>query len=533
MSKYIYSFYENQIPEGFFLTFTILLAFFFIVYYLYKLSDIFNKKKLIISIFIAILIFISTNLILWHTQRLINLKKSIAIYPIDADCCKESDKWIGWAISEIIGNGLKQDSSSTLLVYPVDWLQPVANSDSLKYDSYLKSFSARIGAEYYFSGNVYYENNSCYLRYKLHSPEKTIDSAEIKINCNDPHSGLNIAKTLANQLDPELKKNCANLQNVKQSVLKNYTLGKFLLQKNSASEAKDYFELAIKHDSTFIHAWTYLAAANLELGRKAEKSGTSPLEFYNSAKKSLESAQKLDSTDTQNNQFYAKHYIITQKWGLAEIKLRQMIKQNPFNPYIYLYLTQLHSSRYMDLGFENEEDLLEHALALYPGFVDAAISLSDYYYNYKQDYKPALKVLQRMLKINPSQVSVLMNLGKIYISANKVLPVINTYKKIIEIDPTNSNAYYNLGILYFNTKEYESALKLFQRAIKIDNHPDSHLYSAYIFEKMYKAEKDSIKRTEHFENAIHHLRLRIRNRRGQDDQYAETAREHLFYLLHQ
>ena len=156
-----------------------------------------------------------------------------------------------------------------------------------------------------------------------------------------------------------------------------------------------------------------------------------------------------------------------------------------------------------------------------------------HYYNYKQDHKPALEVLQRMLKINPNQVSVLMNLGKIYISANKVLPVINTYKKIIEINPTKSNAYYNLGILYYNTKEYESALKLFQRAIKIDNHPDSHLYSAYIFEKMYKAEKDSIKRTEYFENAIHHLRLRIRNRRGQDDQYAETAREHLFYLLHQ
>ncbi|MBN1351241.1 tetratricopeptide repeat protein [candidate division KSB1 bacterium] len=312
---------------------------------------------------------------------------------------------------------------------------------------------------------------------------------------------------------------------------KNYILGKMVLHKRSFSEAKDYFELAIQSDSSNIYARTSLAAMYLELGFKAEKEGKSPAPSFSLADKYLKSVQKLDSSDTQNYQCYAKYYILTQKWNQAEAQLRNIIDKNPYNPYAYFYLTQLHSSRYQDLGFRNEEELLQHALNLFPGFVEAAISLSDYYYNYLQDHEKALGVLERMLQINPNQVDLLMNIGKLYISANKVLPALDIFRKIIELQPANSNAYYNLGILYYNTEEYEAALKLFERAIKIDNHLDSHLYIAYIFEKFYQATEDSSKRTDYYNQAIKYLRLRIRYRKGQDDQYAETARKHLAYLL--
>lgn len=533
MSKNIFNFFKDFLPEGFFYTVVALFAITFILYYLYRTSEFFGKKKVNISIIVTIFLFLLSNLILWLTQRPIEPKKRLAIYPIDVTQCAEKDKWMGWAIAELVGNYFQQDATSEMLIYPPDWLLPIINPDSLEFDLYLKSFSNRLGVDYYFSGRMFYQDSSYFLCYRLYSSDNFIDSSKITINLSDYNFGLIIARTIKKHLPIKIKINNSNWQNIEQFSLKNYILGKHSLLKSEPSEAKDYFELAINYDSSFVNAWTYLAATNLQLGLNVKKNGHSPIQFYSDAKNCLETAQKLDNHVAQNNQFYAKYYILVEKWDHAETKLRQMIKQNPYNPYSYLLFAQLHSSRYMDLGFENEEKLLRHALSLFPGFVEAAISLSDYYYNYLQDSKKAIEVLQQFLAINPNQIALLLSLGKLYIAANQALPVMATFKKVIEFDPNNSNAYYNLGIFYFNSKDYETALKLFERAIKIDGHLDSHLYIAYIYEKMSnKTEESSSKHKEYFDKAIKHFRLRIRNRRGQADLYAETARKHLFHLLH-
>jgi len=533
MSKYILNFLMDLIPQGFSYTLVALLAVCFIIYYLYKSSDFFTERVFNVSAIITVSLFLTTNLILWLSQRPTDQKQRLAIFPIDVSECVENDKWMGWAISEAVGDYFQRGTTSEFIIYPVDWLQPIINSDSLKFESYLKSFSSRVRIDYYFSGSLLHQDNSYYLQYHLHSSDKLIDSARMKIDCNDHYFGLNIARRIKSHLREEIEINGSNRQNIEQLPLKNYILGKFALLADSASQAIEYLELATKYDSSFSRSFTYLAAANLQLGLKAKKSGHSSIQFYKSAKNCLEIAQKLNRSDSQNNIFYAKYYILMEKWNHAETILRQLITQDPNNPYSYLYLTQLHPSRYMDLDFKNEEELLRHALYLFPGFVEAAISLSDYYYNYLQDSKKAIEILQQMLTINPNQIAILTSLGKLYIAANQALPVMTTFKKIIEIDPLNSGVYYNLGIFYYNSEDYETALKLFKRAIKIDNHLDSHLYLAYIYEKMHKTEESHLKRKEHLNKAIEHLRIRIRNRRGQDDLYAETARKHLFYLLHQ
>ena len=64
-------------------------------------------------------------------------------------------------------------------------------------------------------------------------------------------------------------------------------------------------------------------------------------------------------------------------------------------------------------------------------------------------------------------------------------------------------------------------MRFFEKAIEIDNHLNSHLYMAYIYE--LRGDMD---------NAVKHLRLRIRHKTGPDDEFAEEARKHLFKIMH-
>jgi tetratricopeptide (TPR) repeat protein len=193
---------------------------------------------------------------------------------------------------------------------------------------------------------------------------------------------------------------------------------------------------------------------------------------------------------------------------------------NPNQPRLYLSLSRLHPSRYQKLGFKNEVQLYKRAIFINPCYEDGYLMLSDFYL-FENQREKAIQVLEQFLIINPNSVPALMALGKIYIVRNEILKIIEIYNRVLELEPNNSGAYYNLGILYYNSKDYDNAEKFLKRAVEIDNHLNSHLYLAYLYE--IKGEYDQ---------AIEHLRKRIRYRKGLDDEFAEEARKHLFKILH-
>ena len=253
--------------------------------------------------------------------------------------------------------------------------------------------------------------------------------------------------------------------------------------------------------------------------QQKKKKGKNPLEDFQPAKSLLLKSLSLDEKDPKTLRLLAELYLINERWNQAAEFFRESFKRNPWDSKTYVDFTYLHPSRYSDLGFKNEKNLLEKAIFVNPLDFDARLTLADIYAG-KNRPDLASKAVKEILRINPNCVDALMKLGNIYMTQNDLLNSLEIYQKVTELDPENGEVFYNLGIVYYYQKDYDTAIKFFEHAIKSVDHVDSHLYLAYIYEQ----KKD-------MNRAITHLRTRIAKRSGRDDKFAEEARKHLFQIM--
>jgi len=117
-------------------------------------------------------------------------------------------------------------------------------------------------------------------------------------------------------------------------------------------------------------------------------------------------------------------------------------------------------------------------------------------YNDSGQYKEAIKVCKKSIRINPGYAKAHFNLGVAYGESGMYKEAIEACKKAISLDPDYATAHSNLGVAYGVLGMYKEAIEEFKQAIEAD--PDdllahNNLGYAYLSSRMPKEAIDVYK----------------------------------------
>jgi tetratricopeptide (TPR) repeat protein len=113
-------------------------------------------------------------------------------------------------------------------------------------------------------------------------------------------------------------------------------------------------------------------------------------------------------------------------------------------------------------------------------------------YHNKGDFKSAVKMYTKSMKVHGVDKKTLVLLGNVYYMTKDFKESEKAYKKALSLDPNYSKAYFNLGVVYEKTKKSEKALKAYKKSIDLDSN----------FAEAYANLGDVYKEVRDIENAV-------------------------------
>lgn len=518
------------LPDGSFLLILLWGFAVFLIWSLYHFGQAFGKKTLGVSIGVAVAVFAVGFIYLqWRQQRTgLEKRASLLIFPAVAKSDGIRLEANGLAIAEMTGEYLRQTADLPFYLLPTETIFAAAQRDSLIYDEYVLRFARAAGLPMIGFG-VYRQVASATNHHDEWSVDfKLVDLRQKNISAE---TVLNLPKSF-NSL-PELARAIAqNLANAETST----PVSIWQNQVNADDLQKYYtakFDLLMNRTAAALQAARRLVLADTSQGNFAGLYVESFLQHYqhhtihsalwaDSLRFILPAAKRAasrDSVHSASGRRLGEVYISLKKWNEAENALRLARARDSTDSKIYLLLAQLHASRLRLWGFHNELELYQRARAFNPLDLEAGLLEADYQWRENRSVQ-AVEILEHWLHINPNQVEVLMSLARVKPSPSDDPQNLAIYKRILTLAPDNAEAYFNLGIVYYHQEDFDNAGKFFERAIKLNNHANARLYLASLAE-----------RRGNLDLAIRYLRERIRLSRGEDDKYAEVARNQLYNIL--
>jgi cytochrome c-type biogenesis protein CcmH/NrfG len=106
------------------------------------------------------------------------------------------------------------------------------------------------------------------------------------------------------------------------------------------------------------------------------------------------------------------------------------------------------------------------------------------------DLQKQVDTLRSILKDDPNNLKVLIQLGNLYFDANQFDPAIETYSRALEIDPKNPDVRTDMGIMYRKKRDYDRAIAEFKKAAEVD---PKHVNSRYNLGIVLLHDKQDIK----------------------------------------
>ncbi|MBN2008297.1 tetratricopeptide repeat protein [candidate division KSB1 bacterium] len=502
----------------------VLIAIVIILIYLYKTSELLNRNRLRIAIFITIIAAIILNVFLIIVRRPPVQKFKLAVLPFVVDQSLQAENhWMQFAIPEIIGTTLQRNYQPETVVATLEWTYHALAIDLLSDNGYMARLFKRMPFSHFLTGHVYGSSDSLVIFYEIRSHDGKKTNGEISGSI----PGLtdlvrNVTATIDEQLPDATTKKSASVFPYSPDQLRWYFSGYKYFLDTEYQDALLYYRNIPSKIISFPEARLLIARCLFQVGLKERQSGKKDREtaYFTQAKSIAQQVVQEDTLLDDAHRLLGEYYIYSERWSLADFHLREGFQRNPLNYRLYHPLSRLNVERFSGLGFSSERTLYERAIYINPCYTDGYIALSDILL-FENKREQAIDMLNTYLAIDPNSVPALMALGKIYIVRNEMLPIMDILTKVIKLDPTNTDAYFNLGILYYNSNDIDNAKRFFEKAIEIDNHLNSHLYLAYINELRGD-----------MENAVNELRLRIRYKTGPDDEFAEEARKHLYKIMH-
>ena len=84
------------------------------------------------------------------------------------------------------------------------------------------------------------------------------------------------------------------------------------------------------------------------------------------------------------------------------------------------------------------------------------------------DLQKQIDTFRSMLKDDPKNINVLIQLGNLYFDADQFGQAIEIYSRALEIDPKNPDVRTDMGIMYRKKRDYDRAIAEFKKAAEVD-----------------------------------------------------------------
>jgi tetratricopeptide (TPR) repeat protein len=177
---------------------------------------------------------------------------------------------------------------------------------------------------------------------------------------------------------------------------------------------------------------------------------------------------KAISKDEDNNEArlkLAELQFHTRQFEDCEKTIDAAVERQPHNPKAYLIKAFMLKDMQDTVGYLR---MLQLVIDQDPTEVKAYLELG-YFYQMKND-PIAISYYQNGLKVDPNNVELHYNLGKMFQDMDKLEEAEQEYKTAIAIDSTHIPSLNNLGYLYLddNIKKYDEAVQLFTQVLQIN-----------------------------------------------------------------
>jgi serine/threonine protein kinase/tetratricopeptide (TPR) repeat protein len=229
-------------------------------------------------------------------------------------------------------------------------------------------------------------------------------------------------------------------------------------EKKNIQAAIEFFDQALKKDSSFALAYAGLADASLVMYHESKDS------FWSQkALAAAQQAQRLNDTLPEVHYSLGSVYNDTGKTTESIAQLKRALELAPNSDEGYRRLGTAYLAN-------NQRD---DAIAAYK----KAIDVNPYYWTNQNaigtayfqlgQYENALATFQRVVELEPNNVFGYLNIGAVYLQQGKYSDCIPIFQKALEIEP-RFDTYSNLGTAYFYLKNYLDAVKMFEKAVEMN-----------------------------------------------------------------
>lgn len=205
----------------------------------------------------------------------------------------------------------------------------------------------------------------------------------------------------------------------------------FMLQNEYRKAVKEYL-VSLMVDKNNIYA--YKGAS------KAYKN----LKEYDKAIKHLKNARNIYGFDSEIYYELGLNYLLNDDNLNAQKNFIRTLKLSPGNKNAQVKLALTH-----ELSGEDDMAILVYNTIIekYPCYIPALSSLAGLHMG-KDDFKTAITLFRRMLKINPEYYRAYLGLGLCFDKLEKFTVAIRFYKKYISLKPNSSTAKSLIGRIY-------------------------------------------------------------------------------------
>jgi serine/threonine protein kinase/Tfp pilus assembly protein PilF len=115
----------------------------------------------------------------------------------------------------------------------------------------------------------------------------------------------------------------------------------------------------------------------------------------------------------------------------------------------------------------------------------------------KTDSAQGEKLLSKALELDPDNISVLSNLGFVYMTRKDYSKAIETYLKVADLAPHLPDTFFNLGYVYAVTENYEKAKQMYGRVVELaPTFTDEALFNLAVINEKLGEHKQCIKNLE-------------------------------------
>ncbi len=515
-------FLSGNVPGGFFLYLMVVGVVFGILFFIYRVNELFTRRHLIRWLIICFVLLTLIYGALWfkYPPETVYRRYSVAVFQSDTP-----ENWLGEYLTDLVSYQVKPYLDAKHFFAPYYWLYRVEPEDSLTNPHFRQRLLQGVPVRRVLEGTLRRQGEGFEAALVL----KEYPSGKVKRKASGTFQ-LNQLGTFYRWLEEQFGRDfplrsAASIRSF-QATDSLFILAKRAFHRRDYSRSQHLFEeLTRRSDDPTYQRWLNYCRVKLIAEERLKRKKDNPFapelpawkknlrQVRNALLQDLQSANR-DSTMT--NLLVAESYLWEEDYGKAEIFLKKMLVDNPFNIDALLNLSFLHPSRYREFGFAHAQEIYQRILIYWPLEEDVLVKWSEKILvgnpTFTAPPKKAESLLRRYLQINPYSYRIWLMLGQLYARAAMRAEALNCFSRADSLQPNSALIQYNLGVLYFEWEKYDQAETYFQRAIDLADYKDAYIYMGAI----YKERGD-------YRKALEYFRYRVAHKTGENDFYAYQA----------